>query len=736
MESVEVLTRASGIPQLVSSIVVAASLIWAQALQAQPQAPADSEDKLCGPASAPDGKPRVVVGRFLQFGEFEPNLSRSLEYGFTGSLVGALLNRGDAAIFAWRGDAEQLRQFRDLSEQIDKAFVGGTPKDSQRQVLVAALKANNCQYLLGGRLSKEGGLLGVTLYRLDVEEGEISRFSPVFGDVQALMRAADRFSAEFGTFLRQRRLGTAAPRVVEAGCISVLTPLSIARSERQKLAVAMRQRLAQVLSSDKRFQVKRVASDTGTCPAPENVSSDATLILSAQLRRSRDTIEIRPVLKIPETVAGSKISISLPSVGRPASEIVALPAAYADAIRAFLLVATREDGSLPEDFLSPPPSRSDGLLEIFEQDLQERTRERSALAAYRFLATNPNSAVASYILGRLFLFKEQPQLALDYLLRARERSDDPPLIRHAELNEAAGDAQHELKRFAESVEYLRDARSLFAQDGRDRDALRVGRKVAIALFLSGDKEKAVDELRTQPSLEKDTESLRLLGMFAIFLDQYIDATAWLRKALAIDPNDAASKTYLAYAYQGIGEKELAADRYAEARDNFDLAAKQRRDSQTSFLAGFAAYKLGDYDDVVSRLERVLADHADISGDLLDYTWLNLLEAYLLLGRYDQLERRSDAAAEALASRPDARLLATYLRFCARAIRDASKTGADLEKDPVYQEILGAPPAVSAKNLSSWDNTNIEKHLASADLPPDKRGLVDVATKRVWRDTKK
>jgi tetratricopeptide (TPR) repeat protein len=659
---------------------------WAHPGAAQSQAPPEPERLLCGSGSESGIKPRVLVGRFPKIGDVEQNSGLTLEYGFKGGLVAGLLIRNDAIVHVWGSDTELVRRFKDLSDQITNAFVGGTPRDQQRNTLAEILKAQNCQYLLGGRISQDAEAITVMVYLLEARSGRVQRFSPVIGDVPSLMRSADRFAADFTTFLPSTQA-----RVIEAACISIPAELPISLTETQRLAAAMRERLVQGLADDKRFLVKSLA-DKAICATSVNASDDASLVVSAEVRGAKDGIEIRPVVRISDSSASRNTSITLPVLTRPVADVVAVPADFAEAVRAFLFVTTRNDGSFAEESSSAPQVASDRLWSILEHQLQQGYTERVALTAYRLLSENPENALASYMLARAFLLKQRPQLAFDYCLQAKQRaregwSDE----RLAGLNELSGQALQMLKRPSESQAFFREAIGLYTKAGRQADSARVRRSLAIALFASDDKNKAFDELRSQPDLETDVESLRLLGLFFRLSDQFSEAIVSLKKALAADPNDEATKTTLADSYESVGKKEFAAKRYPQARAFFELAVAQRSDPRRIYLAALPSYESRDFDDVASKLELAVKGMDAGTGEKLspvfvEAIWLTLFEAYLLLGRYEEIDKRFDAAA--LVLKPGSRLLASYFRFCAQAIGDSSKTAADLEKGQLYQGILG------------------------------------------------
>jgi len=190
--------------------------------------------RLCGDLS--DAKPRVVLGRFSLFGEFEPNLRRSLDQIFAGNVEFGLLQQPDIAVFSLRRDSIDLQQFKNLPDLIEDAFNIGltaTQPTTQRliapigavdprgQTLLAALKENNCEYLFGGRISREGIRINVEPYLLTIQSGEISRpFPSSSGDAQSLLKIADLFVGQLSAYLRERHHPAPRARFVEVACLT------------------------------------------------------------------------------------------------------------------------------------------------------------------------------------------------------------------------------------------------------------------------------------------------------------------------------------------------------------------------------------------------------------------------------------------------------------------------------------------------------------------------------------
>ena len=93
-----------------------------------------SRNYICGTAAG--SKPRLLIGKFLLFGDIEPPFSKGLGSTFGGALVVGLASSTDFAVFA-RGDetTAEARQFADAYNAIDNAFVG-VPIQSDNEKII------------------------------------------------------------------------------------------------------------------------------------------------------------------------------------------------------------------------------------------------------------------------------------------------------------------------------------------------------------------------------------------------------------------------------------------------------------------------------------------------------------------------------------------------------------------------------------------------------------------------
>jgi len=711
----------------------AAAQVGASALAA----PSLGERRLCGGAS--DSKPRVLIGRFLLFGDFDPAVARTLEPAFVGAMVAALLNRREASIFVWGPDGGDLRPFKELNDLIDGIFVAGTPEvgseqDRQRESLAPKLRGNNCDYLFGGRISKEKDLINVNGYLLDTETGAALRpFSGSLGDTQSVLMIAERFSNELISYL-QRSRGHAYERAVEVGCLSVAFPVpNSLRPVAEVVVGALRRRLVQSLSSDQRFRVESSIDDAALCPTDTKVAIESLAAsVVAELQVTRENVEVHPLIRIFEhnDVAGPRsFPISLSAIKRPMLTAARLPDDYAVRVRSFLVAAIREDGSFPKETEIGRPAGSE-LLTVLQSQFAAGKPEVAVLTA---LSADPDGGAAFYALGKALQGKGESQLALESLLIAKQEELGFPQSARADLNEDLAATYAALRNQEDAAKYLAEAKGLYEAEGRSEDSRRVTRKLAAAWYRTGKRDEALEEVQKLSQLDTDNLSLRMLGAFSFLSNQYAEAEKWLTKALVADPGDEESKGYLAEVYGSLGRKELFNRHYVDAKRYFDRSLERRENSQVRYLAGAASYENDDLRETISQYERIVAGpYESPSPKWYQSAWLTLLECYLLQGEYDLLESRGKEANSVFSSLPDHRLLAAYLRFMGRVLGATSMSVAELMEHPAYNDIKSAPPTASAKALN-WNNDKVDRYVQKQALAADRAALVEEIGKIVWRD---
>jgi tetratricopeptide (TPR) repeat protein len=707
----------------------------------------DNEGKrLCGETK--DLMPRVLIGRFSVFGEFEQDLSRILEQGFVSSLYLSLLQGKDNVVaFSWTNSAE-LPRFSNLKALIDNVFddddsgsVRETAAVRNKAALRHALLENNCDYLLSGRISRDGARVTVVPYLLSTLTGEIYRpFPPSGGDISSISKIAEGLARGLRAELNGTRQLNSKNRFVELGCFKVVgkIPPSI-RSSLDSLADLLRRYVAQELRDDRKFLVKVPGDKILPCQAsPAQTPENIAVTVTAEIRLGgTKQIEVLPSIRF----AGQSVdrregnTFRLPPIKQPfsPSSISSLPGEFASCVRSFLIAVTKADGAFPtEEEIADAPNIS--TFSNARAGLDQTEVQRAALAAYRELTKNPQSNEADFVLARVFVLKRESSLALEYFLKAKIAETSLPPALRAEMNESIGQTYVSLGNARESIQYFSNAKKFYLSTSDADAARRVNRKLSESLFLDGEKEKAIEELKRQSDIDSDGESLRLLGRFLSLSESHDEAIQWLSKALLINPSDNVAKSLLVGAHGALGRKAFADKEYISAREHFGLALNIQESGLLFYLAAVSAYEIGDFRDAARLLEKMIKLPSDkVALKLAEGGWLNLLECYLLLGDYPALDAQGEDAFRFLRWLPDSRLLAAYMRLMGEVLSNPKAEVAELKKSPSYIEIEAAPSGTSASTLE-WDNTRIKEYLNKQNLDSAKRAFVEEVRKRVGLDS--
>jgi tetratricopeptide (TPR) repeat protein len=705
------------------ALFLALASLPARVEAAEGQADAPAVKRLCGATS--DARPRVLIGRFSLFGDFDLNLSRNLNGLFADNVAFGLQHRPEVAAFAVRNDLFDMERFKSLPDLIDNAFNLGLPAaapgllsdpaiNTHAQALVTALRENGCEYLMGGRISRDGSLITVDPYLLTMQSGETSRpFAPISGEAQSLAAIAERFVVQLVSYLRERR-PELERRVVEVTCLAwsgdrpqamPQALLSIA----DDIGVLVRNQIIASLGVQELFSIR--PSGASPCrPANDKLADDVIARVTGQLASGeKGMLEVRPSVKL--ALDGGDVDLALiriPAAASSLSLVVRLPPLFAAEVREFLVGVIQPDG---------------GSL------------DRAALAVYQDRSRSPDSAATNLALGRIFYGKQKTEFALRYFLRAKAAEPSFGPAERAELNERLGELTKDSN---ERVTFYRNARAILRTSGNNPDAQRLTREIARALYLSGQLNEAISELQGQADLGKDSKSLRELGKYLSLSERDAEAVEQLSAALRLDRMDDEAKELLANTYESLGRKAYASGELIVARDSFGLAASYRPNGQSFYLAGVSAYGLGNYRDAANQFENILKLSSDkVPLKTAESAWLSLLECYLLLGDFKTLETRGQEASGTLRWLPDSRLLAAYLRVVGRIAADSEKPLDTFRRDPAYVEFESgtAPSEATVKNLR-WDNSKIDAYLKQRVQDPEKVNFLEDVKRQAWREPKR
>ena len=469
---------------------------------------------LCDAAAA---QPRILVGRFAVFGSREPGLNQRDEVAFVGTLLRILLEQRDApgSVFVWGRNAADLRLYKNIAPLIEETFVSeavASPGDDRRQndqskALAIELKKNNCDYLIGGRIAKEGNLARISPYVFSSAEPEskaaLQRIPATTVDVKTMFKVPEQIALD-----ALASISRGAPsRIIAIGCLTATMA-----KDRDALANLARRRLAQELSA-LNFSISPLMAPDVCDSARLDSPPDAAAITSGELTITEEKIELRPLVRIIDRADDKNIKrdddkkiktmeLLLPSSARLPSAAIGLPAIYAREVRTLLLAASK-GGVFPRIDRAVIPESSEALLSLWPAVPEEWDAEQAAVAAYSELTQRPSSRAGYYVLGNVLLRKEQKEVALEYFLRAVKGEGNLPPEINARLNELIGETYFGVKSYSEAAEFFATAKELYEKLSKDADGRRAGRKLATARFLLGDLPGAIDAARDQRNLEGD-----------------------------------------------------------------------------------------------------------------------------------------------------------------------------------------------------------------------------------------
>ena len=702
-------------------------------------APAAQATYLCDEASA---RPRILVGRFAVFDSFEPNRSQRDEVAFVGSVVRGLLERRDAlgSVFVWSHNSADLRRYKEIAPLIEEAFVGEAavdPGDDRRQndlarELAASLLKNNCDYLLGGRIAKEGNLVRISPYLFETAKSALERFPAATVDTETMFKVPEQIARVAFASIEKRRRIPARPRSIAVGCLKATAVATMSR-DAEVLANLVRRRLSQELSALNFSTYPLKAPDVCDAAAPDN-PPDAAAIASGELIVATEKIEMQPLVRIIDRDdKGNEvkaIEVLLPSSARPLSTAIGLPAIYARELRTLLLAASK-NGVFPEIDRAVAPESSEALLSLWPTVPEEWDAEQAALAAYRELTQRPSSRAGYYVLGNVLFRKDEKELALEQFLKAEKGQGDLPPEIDARLNESIGEGYFGIKEHSEAARFFATAKGLYEKLSKDADGRRVGRKLATARFLGGDVPGAIEAARDQRNLEGDKQSLVLLARFQAISEDFEEAERWLQKALLIDPADSEVKNQLAEVHAKAGSRDLARKNYVDARRHFSRALENRDDAGVRYMSGYAAYEINAYADAIRDFRQIVQVPTEkASLQWTEAAWLMLLECYLLTDKFDEVEKTGPAAEKATVRLTDPRAVINYLRFVAHVLKNPSVPADRLAEEPTYKE-LQTDRSASAKKLD-WSDGKISVFIGKRDLKPDTKQVLDQARQALLR----
>jgi tetratricopeptide (TPR) repeat protein len=655
--------------------------------------------------------PTLLIGRFSVSGDFEPAAAAAVQQVFSPGVLASLLGRRERQLnaFLWTGD----RQFSEVADLIDDAFLGGLwpgrSGDRQRNDLMEQLwEKHNCNYLLGGRISKDGNVIVITPYLLDAKTGKLSRsIASRVVDLPSVFQYPNTLASDVIKFIEAANTQPRRTHIA-IGCIRIVDARTdVVSVDAEALVIGLQRQIRQDLPLSAKANV---AQTTPRCPAsawPPIAPAEAAALITAEVSLDRKQLRVRPiVIMIPSVATALPVRFDLPEISRDSQSATESLGEASRLLNAFISSVTRVDGTLVDvsglDPLPAPGSDFVSVLKAMDSRLPDERAELTALASYRRLSQVPNDALAHLSLGKILLEKGEFEEARRRLESALLSKSQLTLQSQADLYESIGGVELVAQNHTAAVQSFREAQAALRAAGPGPAEARIGRLLATTLQASGNNDEAVKVLRSQDDWEKDADTLYLLGKFAAIAGRYDEAANWLTAAILVDPKNGDTRNLLAEVYETMGRTEFSRGNYAAARRLLGLSLSFKDKIELHYLLGLALYSAGAFDDARAEFRNVIYAPADKSQiRWREAAWLTLVECYLLVGNFRAVQESGIEAATTVGGRPESLLVLRYLRLVAAVLGN--------EPNPVimeqFEELKKFPTSVSAKNLD-WDDSKI------------------------------
>jgi tetratricopeptide (TPR) repeat protein len=398
----------------------------------------------------------------------------------------------------------------------------------------------------------------------------------------------------------------------------------------------------------------------------------------------------------------------------------------------FLSNVTDDMGSVPTSVFESAQVASEQLLVYVDGQIRSQKFEAAIVAAFRRLAQDEDDLLANYVLGKALLAKgDNDPLALQYLKRIETKISSSPQRLQAEYFEQLGRALTNTTRRAEGIAAYQSSLSRFRSDNRDLDAGRVSRSIALAYLKNGDPTRAKDTLLSQPNLENDVASMTLLTRLHSASGRHDEADDVLSRASRLRPGDSESRRELANANELLGLDFVGQKKYELALRRFQASLEFQDGSRVRYYAGVAAFLLGDYGESMMHYEKAVESPIGLTPSLYRAAWLNLLEVYVLAGRFDLLESRAEQALAKVQVDLRFRVISSYLRLIGRTLSESARSLGELKADEKYKFLAEIGQEWREMN-QNWSTEPLLKAVRqNRVLSNEKKGFLIDLTRQVF-----
>ena len=445
---------------------------------------ASSNELLCGEGGeGKTGKPRLLVERFLLFGDFDPLLKETLEPGFVSVLALNLASPGNILVHVSGMAGERAKSPEKPYSEAAGAFADGMPNKQQTEALLAALRRSNCDYLYGGRIVKSENVISLTPYLVDVKRGIVTRMPSASPEEPALIPyLAEAASKQFMLYLRESRGESVTPSTISIGCVSA--PGRLFKASGFPVGAAVQRATLDRLNFEKKLQIKR-----GDCLHPSG-TEDAAVFVSGTIKTVGAGVELQPSIQFRKE-SGVERTIWLGKLVGQSGFSLALATAYARSVALFLRNATDESGQFPEVANLDRFTERAKLLELDAIDAPHRNL--AVFVAFDRLAQEPRGVDALYLLSSLLYSNGEYEAALVYGEKAHERAADLPLPIQAVLADKLAIINTEAGLISKAQALFMEEMTLNERLGKGEQNIAVMEELYKALYSHG-REGAAERL--------------------------------------------------------------------------------------------------------------------------------------------------------------------------------------------------------------------------------------------------
>jgi tetratricopeptide (TPR) repeat protein len=668
--------------------------------------------------------PTVLIGRFLIADQLAAKQlpEKTLIY----AVADALRVRQVMIPTVWDQDLAGKSQ---VAPWINEIFVRGASDDNLTsrisRDLAAYLRENDCDYLVGGQVTADGPLIGLTPFILIAREekfepgakgpvkrpfGAILQTEPVSAN-----RLAEAFGARFSVFVAQVR----APNQIFIGCFTdrsgkrnpALT--NLARSVTgTKLANSLKGTISII---EERVPCEGAALPWGDKPTAR-LGGEVTI-------RGKQT-ELLTTIQLP--IQGTRLEFR--SAG-PSTAFKDIVDGQSDHVVSFFAAITKPDGSWPSSTSTSPFENPIASIEAL---IAQGDKEAAALVAYKLHFEKPSDPVANFALGRALTNKGLYSAAIGPLKSALASNASLSNAQQALTLEALGESMAATGAPQTAITYFTEAQNKYAAGGDAAGISRSARQSALLLAKANNVKDAQERLLQIPHIKEDKDSAFLLSQIMLMVGNVDGASEWLEHARKLSPSDDRIASAGANVFAFLGDRALTARDFRAAISYLEKSASYKESSRVRYAAGYAAAEDNNHPVAIAHFEKAIAAATgDNFGLWAEASWLGLLESHLLLKDFEKLERFGKEASEIALSRTTApRLLALYMRLIGRVSQGNYADVTQLESDSIFQEIETVRRVTSLKDFA-WNNDAIRSFLKTSTAPPEQANLLLTLTETLF-----